>query len=136
MFGAAVMAVFSWPYFALLDSKIPPLVLLAIVAAPIVHDIQYGPQAAFIAEAFPTRLRYSGSSLGYHLASITAGGPAPIIAASLFAQFGSSFPIVLYMIACALISLVTAAVLPDRGRVDIDVEAEGVPEPATSFAPI
>ena len=136
MFGAAAMAVFAWPYFALLDTKISPLVLLAIIAAPVVHDIQYGPQAAFIAEAFPPRLRYSGASLGYHLASITAGGPAPIIAAALFSQFGSSFPIVLYIIACALISLVTAAVLPDRGKVDIDAEPEAVAEPTTSFAPI
>ena len=45
------------------------------------HDLQYGPQAAFIAESFPGSLRYSGASLGYQLASITAGGPAPIIAA-------------------------------------------------------
>jgi metabolite-proton symporter len=134
MIGAIAMAVFAWPYFALLDTKISPLVLLAIVAAPVVHDIQYGPQAAFIAEAFPSRLRYSGASLGYHLASVTAGGPAPIIAAFLFAQYGTSFPIVLYIIVCALISLASAAVLPDRGKVDIDAEPEAVPEGATSFA--
>jgi len=134
MIGAAAMALFAWPYFALLDTRVPLLVLLAIVAAPVVHDIQYGPQAAFIAEAFPPRLRYSGASLGYHLASVTAGGPAPIIAAYLFAQFGSSFPIVVYIIICALISLWSAAVLPDRGKVDIDVEPETVPESATSFA--
>jgi hypothetical protein len=130
------MAVFAWPYFLLLDTRISPLVLLAIVAAPVVHDIQYGPQAAFIAEAFPPRLRYSGASLGYHLASVTAGGPAPIIAAYLFAQFGSSFPIALYIIVCALISLWSAAVLPDRSKVDIDVEPEAVPEGAASFARI
>jgi metabolite-proton symporter len=134
MIGAAAMAVFAWPYFALLDTRISPLVLLAIVAAPVVHDIQYGPQAAFIAEAFPPRLRYSGASLGYHLASVTAGGPAPIIAAYLYAQFGSSLPIVVYIIVCALISLWSAAVLPDRSKVDIDLEPEAVPDAATSFA--
>jgi MFS family permease len=136
MIGAAAMAIFAWPYFALLDTRLSPLVLLAIVAAPVVHDIQYGPQAAFIAEAFPPRLRYSGASLGYHLASVTAGGPAPIIAAYLFSQFGSSVPIVLYIILCALISLASAAVLPDRSKVDIDVETEGAGQPATSFARI
>src|SRR5438874_2251537 len=115
MFGAIAMALFAWPYFALLDTRASGLVLLAIVLAPIVHDIQYGPQAAFIAEAFPPTLRYSGASLGYHLASITAGGPAPIIAAYLFATFGSSVPIVIYMVICALISLVSAAALRDRG---------------------
>jgi MFS family permease len=136
MIGAAAMALFAWPYFALLDTKLPPLVLLAIVAAPIVHDIQYGPQAAFIAAAFPPRVRYSGASLGYHLASVTAGGPAPLIAAALFGLYGSSFPIVLYIVVCALISLASAAVLPDRGRVDIDAEMAAVGEAATSFAPI
>src|SRR5438477_5059085 len=122
MFGAAAMALFAWPYFALLDTRIPGLVLLAIVLAPVVHDIQYGPQAAFIAEAFPPRLRYSGASLGYHLASITAGGPAPIVAAYLFSQYGSSFAIAVYIVICALISLVSAAVLRDRTTEDIDEE--------------
>jgi MFS family permease len=120
--GAAAMALFAWPYFALLDTRVPLLVLLAIVLAPVVHDIQYGPQAALIAEAFPPRLRYSGASLGYHLASITAGGPAPIFAAYLFATYGTSLAIVAYIVACALISLAATAMLPDRTRVDIDVE--------------
>ena len=134
MFGAAVMAVFAWPYFALLDTRISGLVLLAIVLAPVVHDIQYGPQAAFIAEAFPSRLRYSGASLGYHLASITAGGPAPIIAAYLLAQFGTSLAIVAYIIVCALISLWSAAVLHDRTREDIDEEKEAEVRPAALMA--
>ena len=108
MFGAVAMALFAWPYFALLDTRVPGLVLLAIILAPIVHDIQYGPQAAFIAEAFPPRVRYSGASLGYHLASVTAGGPAPIIAAYLLSQFGSSLAIVAYIVVCALISLWSA----------------------------
>jgi metabolite-proton symporter len=124
MFGAAAMAIFAWPYFALFGTRVPGLVLLAIVLAPVVHDIQYGPQAAFIAEAFPPRLRYSGASLGYHLASVTAGGPAPIIAAYLLSQFGSSLAIVAYIVVCALISLWAAAVLRDRTSEDIDSEIE------------
>jgi MFS family permease len=127
IFGAAAMALFAWPYFALLDTRVPGLVLLAIVLAPVVHDIQYGPQAAFIAEAFPPRLRYSGASLGYHLASITAGGPAPIIAAYLLSQFGTSLAIVAYIVVCALISIWAAAVLRDRTSEDIDSEAEPAP---------
>jgi len=112
---------------------LPVLVLLAIVLAPVVHDIQYGPQAAFIAEAFPPRVRYSGASLGYHLASVTAGGPAPIIAGYLLATFGSSLAIVAYIVVCALISLWSAWVLRDRGSEDIDVEAE---ESVSRAAPI
>jgi MFS family permease len=132
LFGAIVMALFAWPYFALLDTRIPGLVLLAIVLAPVVHDIQYGPQAAFIAEAFPPRVRYSGASLGYHLASITAGGPAPIVAAYLFAQYGTSMAIAVYIIVCALISVASAAVLHDRTTADID---EDIPEVSVAAAP-
>src|SRR5438270_4712652 len=124
MFGAAAMALFAWPYFALLDTRIPGLVLLAIILAPVVHDMQYGPQAAFIAEAFPPRVRYSGASLGYHLASITAGGPAPIIAAYPLSQFGTSMAIVAYIVVCALISFVSAAALRDRTRADFEEEEE------------
>ena len=134
MFGAIAMALFAWPYFALLDTRVPGLVLLAIVLAPVVHDIQYGPQAAFIAEAFPPRVRYSGASLGYHLASITAGGPAPIVAAYLFATYGSSLSIVFYIVVCALISLVSAAMLRDRTTEDIDIDVEEVPVTATAAA--
>lgn len=96
-------------------SSVPGLVLLAAILAPVVQDIQYRPQAALIAEAFPPRVRYSGASLGYHLASITAGGPAPIIAAALYSQYGSSISIVAYIVICALISVVRAAVLRPSG---------------------
>jgi MFS family permease len=130
--GAIAMALFAWPYFALLDTKIPGLALLAVILAPVVHDIQYGPQAAFIAEAFPPRVRYSGASLGYHLASVTAGGPAPIIAAALYSQYGSSVSIAVYIVICALISLVSAAVLRDRTTEDIDVDVEEVAPVATA----
>jgi MFS family permease len=135
MFGAIVMALFAWPYFALLDTKVPVLVLLAVLLTPVVHDIMYGPQAAFIAEAFPPRLRYSGASLGYHLASVTAGGPAPIVAAYLYSQYGTSMAIVAYIVICALISLVSAAALRDRTKEDIDVDVEEVPAVSRAPAP-
>src|SRR5579864_1742325 len=114
--GAVAMLLFVWPYFALLDTRAPTLVLLAIVASAVVHDMQYGPQAAVIAEAFTPTLRYSGASLGYQLASLTAGGPAPLIAVALLAQYNSSIPIVIYMVICAAISVASASVLRDRGR--------------------
>jgi MFS family permease len=122
--GAVVMAVFAWLYFPLLDSRVSALMLLAIVASLIAHDMMYGPQAAFIAEAFPPRLRYSGSSLGYQLASLTAGGPAPLIATWLLAKYNSSTPIALYICICAVISVISAAALHDRTRADVTVEHE------------
>ncbi|TDD33377.1 MFS transporter [Nonomuraea terrae] len=120
--GAALMVAWSFVYWPLLDTRVPALVFLAIVLAAPIHDIQYGPQATFIAESFTGRLRYSGASLGYQLASVTAGGPAPLIAVWLYETYQSSFAIAVYMAVCALISVVAAYLLKDRSRQDYAVE--------------
>jgi hypothetical protein len=97
----------------MLGSGAPALIFLAVVLSLIPHDIMYGPQAALIAEQFPGRLRYSGASLGYQLASVVAGGPAPLIATWLFARYRSPCAIALYILACALLSLVSTALMRD-----------------------
>ena len=84
--------------------------------------MQYGPQAALIAESFTPRLRYSGSSLGYQLASIIAGGPAPLIATALFAHYQTGFAIAIYIALCAVVSLVSASFMPDYTGKDISME--------------
>jgi MFS family permease len=122
MLGAAVTGVFGFIYFGMLDSGSGALVFLAIVLSLIPHDMQYGPQAALIAEAFTPRLRYSGASLGYQLASIIAGGPAPLIAAALFKNFQTGYAIAVYIAACAVVSLVSAMLLPDYTGKDISAE--------------
>src|SRR5262249_37514498 len=90
--GVGCVAMMIWPflYFIGLDTRATPWLFLAIVWALPIHDIQYGPQAAVIAEASPPSVRYSGSSLGYQLASLTAGGPAPLVALWLEERFKSS----------------------------------------------
>ena len=75
-----------------------------------------------IAEAFTPRLRYSGSSLGYQLASVIAGGPAPLIATALFAAYGSGYAISVYIAICSVISLVAAWLMPDYTGQDISME--------------
>jgi MFS family permease len=112
--GCVAMMVFPFIYFSMLDSGSIVWVFLAIAIALPIHDLQYGPQAAFIAESFPGSLRYSGSSLGYQLASITAGGPAPIIAVILLRQYGTSTAIAVYLSLCALASLICVFALKDR----------------------
>ena len=88
-----------------------------------------GTQAAPIAECFPPRLRYSGSSLGFHLASIVAGGPAPLIATALLASTGSGYSVAIYILVCAIISICATAFLPDYTNQDISQEeAYGAPE--------
>jgi MFS family permease len=110
--GCAIMIVFPFVYFGMLDTKSLPLVFIAIAVALPLQDLQYGPQAAFIAESFPPALRYSGSSLGYQLASITAGGPSPIIAALLLRDYGTSTAIAVYISLCSVLSLICVFLMP------------------------
>jgi MFS family permease len=119
MLGAAITGVYGFAYFALLDTRATALVTLAIVLSLIPHDMMYGPQAALIAESFTGRLRYSGASLGYQLSSLIAGGPAPLIAASLLSRYRSATPIAMFILACAIISLLATAMLKDKTNQDI-----------------
>jgi MFS family permease len=113
LIGVVVMGLFGFVYFAMVDTTIPSLVFIAIVLSLIPHDLQYGPQAALIAESFTPRLRYSGASLGYQLASIIAGGPAPLVATALFASYKSGYAIAVYIAILAVISFVATAMMPD-----------------------
>jgi metabolite-proton symporter len=110
--GAALTLAMAVPYIALLETRVPILVFLTISLSLLPHDMQYGPQAALIAEAFPVELRYSGSSLGYQLASVLAGGPAPLIATWLLHTFDSGYAISAYVALTAVVTLVATALLP------------------------
>jgi MFS family permease len=112
--GIAATAIFAFPYFGLLNTKEAALVLIAIVVSLICHDIQYGPQAALIAESFGTNLRYSGAGIGYQLASVIAGGPAPLIAAAILSRTGSSTWISVYIIGCCAVAAVALWLMPRR----------------------
>ncbi|MBV8187971.1 MAG: MHS family MFS transporter [Alphaproteobacteria bacterium] len=122
LIGAAVTGLFGFLYFGMLDTAIPSAVFIAIVLSLVPHDMMYGPQAALIAEAFTPRLRYSGASLGYQLASVIAGGPAPLIATALFAHYGTGYAIAIYIAACAAVSLASTAFMPDYTGKDISQE--------------
>jgi len=121
--GCVFVAIFTFAYFAMLDTRIPWVMFTAVALSFIPVMTMYGPEAALIAEAFPPRLRYSGASIGYQLASIIAGGPAPFIATWLFATFNSTFPIGIYVVVCAIISIIATALLPDYTNKDISTEA-------------
>ena len=120
--GAATMGVFGFIYFGLIDTGSSVLIFIAMVLSLIPHDMQYGPQAALIAESFTPRLRYSGASIGYQLASITAGGPAPLIATALFAAYKSGTPIAIYILITAIISIVATCFLKDYTGKDVSAE--------------
>lgn len=124
--GIVCTGLYAFPYFGLLDTKTSGLVMLGIVVSLIGHDIQYGPQAALIAEAFGPNVRYSGAGLGYQLASVIAGGPAPLIATQILKSTGSSTGISLYIIGCCALALVALVMMPRYGPVG-EPDAAGVP---------
>jgi len=128
--GAALTGLYGFVYFGLLDTKAAGLVFLAIAISLIPHDMQYGPQAAMIAESFPARVRYSGASIGYQLASVFAGGPAPLIAVALYAQYRTGLAVAGYIFVCAIISIVAVALMRERAQVDIAKEFGDAEAPA------
>jgi hypothetical protein len=119
--GALTVAIFGFIYFGLLDTAAPALVFIAIVLSLIPHDMQYGPQAALIAEAF-TASALQRASLGDQLASIIAGGPGPIIAIALFAPHHTGYSIAAYIAVCAVISIIATALMPDYTGKDVSAE--------------
>lgn len=112
LFGAVGMAVWGFVFFALLDTKSFGVIALAVTVGLVLHGAMYGPQAAFFSELFGTRVRYSGASVGYQLASILAGAVAPLIAVALLNAYDSTLPVSLYLLAMCLITVV--AVLSAR----------------------
>jgi MFS family permease len=120
--GALFSLVFAFPFFWMVNTKAEILIWLAIVlGVNIGHDLMYGPQAAFFSELFGTRVRYSGASLGYQLASVFAGGFAPLVAAALLKAW--DWPAVaLYMAAMALITVVATLLVTETYQSDIDAD--------------
>ncbi|AHH96667.1 MFS transporter [Kutzneria albida] len=110
LIGAVGMVGWVFVFFALLDSRSPGTIILATTLALLLHGAMYGPQAALFAELFGTRVRYSGASIGYQLASILAGGLAPLIATALLQSSGVSTPVALYVAAGALLTALAVAV--------------------------
>lgn len=122
--GVVLTGLYAFPYFALLDTRVGGLVILGMILGLVVHDMMYGPQAALISESFGTGIRYTGAGLGYQLASITAGGPAPLIATAVLAGTGGTFWISIYIIACAVVSLIALATMHPKPPDEYDRHSE------------
>ncbi|AKQ66192.1 Permease of the major facilitator superfamily [Myxococcus hansupus] len=132
--GAVGCALMAFPFFWLIDTKATGLIWLAIVLGIIAHAAMYGPQASFFSELFGTRVRYSGASLGYQLASVFAGGLSPVIATALLAQSGGqAWPVSLYMLALAAVTLVSVYLSAEtfRERLTEAPGPEGVSAPSS-----
>jgi MFS family permease len=118
--GAILTGLFAFPYFAVLNHGGYALIFVAIVLSLVFHAMQYGPQAALIGESFPTHLRYGGAGIGYQLASVFAGGPAPLLATWLLHETGTPYSISIYIVLAAFITVACVVALPDRSRANID----------------
>jgi metabolite-proton symporter len=122
LIGVVAVAVYGFIYFGLLDTMSSVAIFVAIVLSLVPHDMMYGPQAALIAESFTGRLRYSGASIGYQLASVIAGGPAPLIATWLYATYKSGMAIALYILFNAVVSFIATSMMKDYTGKDIEQE--------------
>ncbi|OBA73385.1 MFS transporter [Mycolicibacterium elephantis] len=111
-----------WGFFAfpMMNSANYLLIMGAIIAGLVIHALMYAPQPALMAEMFPTRMRYSGVSLGYQVTAIIAGSLAPAIATWLLDRFGSAVPIALYLAGAATITLVAALVSRETNGIDLE----------------
>ncbi|MEU3183816.1 MFS transporter [Streptomyces sp. NPDC006923] len=133
LIGAVGVGAWMFPFFALIDSASFGNLLLAVTVGLVLHGAMYAPQAAFFSEMFATRMRYSGASIGAQFASVAAGAPAPLIATALLADYDSSTPISLYVIAAALITVVAIACARETRHRDLaDVDADPAPDKVPS----
>ena len=118
--GALFLALFAFPFFWLLETRSVSWVWVAVVIALVCHSAMYSPQAAFFAEMFGTNVRYSGASLGYQLAAPLAGGLAPLIATALLTWAdGKPWPVAVYLIAMAAITLLCVWLAKETHRADL-----------------
>ncbi|MFC8037979.1 MFS transporter [Paenarthrobacter sp. NPDC057355] len=123
--GAIGMGAMAFPFFAMIDSNTPAVVILAfLLGNGLCHGAMIGTQPAFFHELFSAEVRYSAMAIAHELAAVFAGGFAPLIATALLLQFGSSIPVSLYVIALVLVTLI-ALLFSRRGiKADQDVTAE------------
>jgi len=128
LFGAVGMGLWIFLFFTLLDTRSFGVIALATSVGLLLHGAMYGPQAAFFSELFGTRVRYSGASVGYQLASIVAGALAPLIATALLKVSGSTVPVALYVGFACLLSVIAVVVAKETRGVSLDRTADEAAE--------
>jgi len=120
--GAVGAGIWIFVFFPLLETESFALIVLAVVIALVLHAAMYGPQASFIAEMFPTKVRYSGASMGYQMAGIIGGALAPIIAVALLDRFDSWVPVSVYVVAVLVVTVVCVLIAPETSKTDLHAD--------------
>ena len=119
LIGVLLTAAWGFAAFPMMDSKHYVVIIAAITAGLVAHAFMYAPQPALMAEMFPTRMRYSGVSLGYQVTAIFAGSLAPIIAVRLLADYHSSVPIAIYLAGACIVTLAALHFAKETKGIDL-----------------
>lgn len=124
--GAILMGLFAFPFFWLVNTGSVAAIITALIIGFTIHAVMFGPQAALFAEMFPADVRYSGASLGFQLASVFAGGLAPLIMTSLIAATGQSWTVSLYILAMAALTWVAVFTIRERFQANLHETSEDI----------
>jgi MFS family permease len=121
VYFVGALAAGTWGFFAfpMMNSANYLVIMAGIIIGLVIHAFMYAPQPAIMAEMFPTRMRYSGVSLGYQVTSIVAGSLAPIIAVKLLEVYDSSVPIALYLAGAAVVTLIAVYFTRETKGIDL-----------------
>jgi MFS family permease len=130
MAGAALVGVWAAAAWPLLDSGTLAATLIAIAVGIAAQGVMYGPMAAFVAELYDTRVRCSGASVGYQVAAIFGGAPAPLIATLLVSRFDSTTPVALYVIATAVLAFACAYLAGETRQRALGADVAATPRTA------
>jgi metabolite-proton symporter len=138
LLGAAGIGAWAFVLFGLLDSENFGLAVLAITVGLLFHGAMYGPQAAFFAELFGTKARYTGVSVGAQLASLVAGAPAPLIALALLGSFTDPNPtaVALYLVACSVVTIIAVLSYGETRTRDLAADKAVVLKRARATEPV
>ena len=135
LFGAIGGIVWSFAFFALVNTKDPMLIMLASFIALIIVAAMYAPLASYIPEMFPTRVRCTGSSIGFQMAAVFGGAPAPLIAVPLVTMFASSLPVSIYLAATLVLIVVCVLAATETAHKDLrQVDRESLTTPEAPSA--
>jgi MFS family permease len=126
--GAILGATWGFFAFPMMNSGNYVVITAAVTLGLVIHAFMYAPQPAIMAEMFPTRMRYSGVSLGYQVTSIVAGSLAPLIAVKLLEIYDSAVPVAIYLAVACAITLVAVLLTRETNGIDLktldDADAE------------
>jgi MFS family permease len=117
--GTTLSILWAFAYFRLIGTGRPLLIGVAVAGGMTLHAMMYGPQAAFISEQFPSRVRYAGASLAYTITGVVAGGFAPLIFAAIYGAYGSTMRVSLYVTAALAVTLVALWYAQETAKVPL-----------------